>query len=372
LGWVALYLIVGLLRLPSSAATLNANGEITYESVDLKDGRSLYSITRSFSAKITPNRWMIRTERNPNSTDGLTNLLATECWFDDSLMQLLTYWSPEPAGLARKPIRYLGRTRIQAHLYPETVPRFDMNLHFPIWLAYASASYFKNQDGLIPDITVLLAPPDTNFPFVGFTAVFRNLMGYSIPEEVTFTNIGKYKSLQTGATVSYAAPYDKGFLNARYRVTSWTNYSSTERPYQAELELFVPVARGNGSPPISGLRPFTRVTISSHKVEVLDNEFPKWSPPALGGQLILVEDHRTIIEGKPLKYIGTNGIFLPTDPRYSQMVMRVRAGEQSMKLKHGERSIRLKVILLLFAGTVTFPFLLYWKRKSHTTTKIKP
>jgi hypothetical protein len=107
----------------------------------------------------------------------------------------------------------------------------------------------------------------------------------------------------------------------------------------------------------------------------LDDPAPICSPPALAGQLILVTDYRTNVQGLPLRYPSTNGVLLAMDdPRYSKLAAQV--GKMTTDIKQRQAKAlslsRWKFIGVLLLVTLFFPLLLWRRRKSEqTTTKRK-
>jgi hypothetical protein len=364
-----LVLLVQCIKL--NASTLHVEGEVRYESLTIPDGRTKFTTMRHFIAQIGTNGWMIRSERDEGATDNFTNLLASECWFDGLNLQVVDYFRPEIKPLTTNE-HYGGQITVEPRIHAQTVPAFGLDMHLPIWLGYASVPYFQSHSGIIADITAGgWGFGDSNAPVIKASLSLRSLEGFLVPEEILFTNIGRYRSPRTGEIVSYQAPYDLGFLKARYRVLSWVPYENMERPSESELVCF---SRGRGytnGDSTPEIHPFVRVSIRTSEIQITAEDIPDYKPPTLDGTLKQVRDYRTLVVGKPLTYITASGIVATNDSSYPRLVQKMQRFEEDMRRKSSAPLFRAPVAWAIFLLILLAPFLML-KRNSNRNNSSQP
>lgn len=365
-----LWFALGALAMPCRAFLLEYKG--TLHSDSFLRGRVVFSTDMRFTADITQSSWKLRTEDRASPRNQKPKVLAYESYYDGSTIQQIEYWRQQPLLQAHgtNSTKYI---RIQEQVHSQKLPLFTPNMLFPVWLGYASYSYFAAKPKLIPDITIMERPPDPAFACCQVRSAYRQIGSVSIPESITIRNIGKYESIRPGKPgrlVSFRPPYDHGFVSARYRVLKWMRHMGVESPAEALLEIFAPIpqnAVSNAAYPSPPLQTVMRVHFHTDNARILTNNVGALQPPSFKGTPILVQDTRTIVDGRPLKYLTTNGVLGLGTLKYQRTVKKMDAFQKrfSQGIQH-DRHIS-GWVWTAFLPLLFIPLVLYlWeKRKPH-------
>ena len=120
-----------------------------------------------------------------------------------------------------------------------SVPEFSGDFASILWLAFGSAEYFKtNQSGRIGEFTgkyfwgKITPPPSLKAKWT----LQPELPG--VPTDLTIFNEGfRYEDRGKGIGQKYPLdpPFDRGYLDAHYEVTAWTNAGEMTLPLEFEL-----------------------------------------------------------------------------------------------------------------------------------------
>jgi hypothetical protein len=363
---VAIAFIVFLIfAAASEGSVVHLTGAIRYQNLG-PDGKIGAELKANFEVNLSSNLWMIRIV--PKEFP-VTNLLATECWFDGSSIYYLRRWATNSGPALKSEARSLGFASVTLQVNSGNVPPFDSSLCFPAWLASASADYFHKHD-LIGPILQMGNGVDSFTEEPRLTRVigqYRSVESSQIPESLQFFNVGKYAEVLPDSTnlVAYRPPFDKGFLEGEYKVLVWNTNDAIEFPAESELTLYSPLWPKSEKPPTEiVIVPLVRIHLSWQQAEINDKEVA-FLPVFSEGQLTRVADYRTKIEGKALVYFTTNGLARPGS-NFDAMVERFTRFEKREEERIGShlRPARFGTrVLILAACGVSSLFLWYLFRQ---------
>lgn len=356
---------LAILPIRCRAETVQWQGTVHYDT--FVRGKVVYSINKHFLADVAPAQWRIRTEARPAPHHQVPALLASEAYYSGKALREIDYWAAQPHRHLRgtNGVKYI---RIQEKIFSQAIPLFTDKMFFPVWLAFASHAYFEKCGSIIPDITAMGRHPDPAFPCCSVNVSFRNIHGIRIPELILLTNTGKYEPLSKPARfVRYPPPYDNGFLLAQYKVLKWASTATIDLPRQAELDIFAPITRMGHTHTTSLQRPLQlsiRIRLHTDAARIIKHSKALLTPPSFADDTILVQDNRTSVRGRPLRYLSTNGTLALNTPAYKRTVKKMAAFEKRFDsgISH-DRHVSLW-IYVIFAPLLLVPALLWFRENS--------
>ena len=129
------------------------------------------------------------------------------------------------------------------------VPRMDYSMINPLWQAYASASYYSGltNDKVIPPLFFV----EDYSPVLEEHVTWTNGGNRHFISEVTWFSDGSYPLFHPPNKLEikkFNPPYSEGFVELRFEVQAWTNYSTIVVPSSFSLTKYVPAGH-SGAPP---------------------------------------------------------------------------------------------------------------------------
>ena len=225
-----------------------------------------------------------------------------------------------------------------------------------IWLAFASGDYLSKSEE-IGKIKHFWMPDSILSQFTNHLTLASwetQMVGeMEIPWIIKYFSDGKIYGQRDGKSPvgSYDAPYNNGFMNAQFRVTSELNIEGIGKfPERFELVRYFAKSEGNSSNDLSVL------STTLGKVHDVKFESQSWSTslPKILPKRTVVVDHREFIPGTfdPVRYIATNGVLLRGDavadsPEFKSRVIEL---EEEDRQKRGGR---MALIAVVFVGILT-------------------
>ncbi len=223
------------------AQQFEAEGQIIYSVTVKKMGKSIQHV-KHFTIDRNNSLWKIRTTEDDQGNqlssivsyeevgcDG-TNIFYLEQQDGQKLQGMVDLKVFQSDHFAQA----LGR------VMEGTAPRMEPSLIYPVWLALASGPYIASltnnrvisplfvQDGLMPEMKL---PSKWNMHNTFFL------------DSMTWFSEGKYQAIGNYGEPElkkYHAPYDDGFLQAVFHVTSWTNSNALSLPGIFDLIEYEP------------------------------------------------------------------------------------------------------------------------------------
>jgi hypothetical protein len=305
LRWSVFFAISGLffaLKAPIAgyAQQFEAEGHVTYSMENKTFGRSYQNIKR-FIVERNNDQWKIRTV-NDDQGSALDSFFAFEesgyngtnifCLEQHDKQKLKALVDPKVFQSDRF-ASALGR------VVTASAPRMEPNLIYPIWLAYASLPYFSSltngkavsplyvQDGLMPEMQFPAKWKVENSLFISDIDWFCE-GGYTVPGPYGKPELKKFP-----------APYDKGFLQAHFQVTTWTNFDDMSLPKDFTMTQYQPAGV------VDGVTNFNVGCIITGTIEVV-RKLNAFSPvPELTTRTI-IRDFRYKFGDQTISYQTTN------------------------------------------------------------------
>ncbi len=229
------------------AQQFEAEGHITYSMENKKFGRSYQNIKR-FIVERNNDQWKIRTV-NDDQGSALDSFFAfEESGYDGTNVFYLEQHDKQKLKATVDP-KVLQSDRFAlgvGRVVTANAPRMEPTLIYPIWLAYASLPYFSSltngkavsplfvQDGLMPEIQFPAKWNLENSFFISDINWFCE-GGYAVT--------GSYGKPEFK---KFPPPYDNGFLQARFQVTTWTNFDGMSLPKDFTMVQYDPAGVADG------------------------------------------------------------------------------------------------------------------------------
>jgi len=351
----------------ASGVTFEVEGVVTYAVFELR-GQVIQQKQRNFRAFVSTNAWWIRTESNVKPRE-ITDLekeelskigvkfspsvtvysgadggnLATECSSDGESLYLAQYFIKNQAELEqrkKKDPSYIGQSDT-LDIFHRSFPTYDVDLSFPVWLALASQTYFRQPEmRAAPMVWMNYAPSeDSGREFTVKTHLHCPDV-YCLPEEISFENRGFFaqRGGQEIKIVDYSAYPTNAFLEAQYQATVWRQSSNYDYPVIGEFAIY-PYGTKTGELAKAVIRSTVTINAFTETYRVVTGR------PVVTN-LFRVTDHRLDFK-KPLSYRTTNGFAQPGEPRMARILEKA-SNDYSKKTTLNKR-----LVIIIIFGLVT-------------------
>lgn len=279
----------------ASPNTFEAEGTITHQLFDQR-GLEKQRLAKHFMVVVDRASWMIRTTSIDASPE--EPIISEEVGFDGTNLFELTLSDSNKLTSARASVSKSQRPRNFIYstgiISTNSIPRTDMRLISPIWFAFISSCSTDLRAG--GKMKPLSFYPDKVFYDERFSneavAEYDGPLA-SFPKYIALLNSGsELGPMGGGKFVTYGKPYDRGFTNAIYSVTAFTNINSISVPRDFSYLCLAPTANGTKS---SDLFVNQRFDGRVHAARS-GNSLPSLRPRIV--ELTMVQDSRL--------YLGTN------------------------------------------------------------------
>ncbi len=215
----------------SLATTFEVEGVLTHTSLD-NTSNEIATTSFSFKIMVEEDRWLVKKVNEDAQANRKPGSDYVELGCDGkNTYKLLHFPEGQNPPRPNSPNNY-GRTRIG--IFPEQGDLADRI----IWFAFASKSYLDQMKG--DEMPSLFDPKIENLNLIK-TKLERASVSPFIPLKAEFELPGS-SPLGIGSndpkSVTYPAPYDKGYIAAIYRVNSKTNFARFSIPISFTMEFF--------------------------------------------------------------------------------------------------------------------------------------
>jgi hypothetical protein len=190
-------------------------------------------------------RWRIRTAlREPDLTNN--SGFYASCGYDGRVMYTLSSLGPGLEGIAANPSHPIQKT---ATIDYKEFPVFDNSKVTFVWLAFASGCYleknhFSKSRPVWAASRIVFSDPQgflqTRCEFLDQLRRFPRSIDF-LCDGNAFIDLAEPPS----TPIRYPAPFDKGFLKAKYEVTATATYDGSTVPMEFTLVVYNPLPNGN-------------------------------------------------------------------------------------------------------------------------------
>jgi hypothetical protein len=346
-------LLILSFQMPLYGQQFKAEGTIVYSTES--QGAS-YQETKHFIVARDGVQWKIRTIPINRGAPQESAILFEEAGYDGTNIFCLTQNDTNKAYLYGSPnltkqknfAPALGRVQ-----KADCLPFLEMNLIFPLWLAYSSSHYLTNlTDNKVvaplfvqDDFFTGTIPKAFNLP-----AKWKLNPSFFISEIQWFSE-GEYMASDHDGSQKlekYLPPFDKGFLQASYETTEWTNFDNMELPKSFLLKVFAPDYRTEGKTNVNLI-----YTISAD-VQTVESLGSFSCMPNLSTKTIIT-DSRLFLGDLPISYESTSN--WDTVDEMKAKLHNIELGlNPSDKMHYSKRPI-----ILLLMASITAIFIAVFK-----------
>lgn len=249
---IRVLLIISFLCYPivSKAYEYTVEGEIIYK-MYMKEGEVFDSQTNEFEVFVKDREWLIKMTPKETNIAVLRYDVGSDGYdtYRVDMLNSALYKALAAKSLAtRKSTNSVDISRIQlAWVGPGVMPFFDNALAPPVWLAYASTSYFQDTTNTSLNPLWQLQRPALLYMIPKVPAEWELFKGQPyLPLRVTYYSDGKVYSERTNAwEVGFDArdepkPFDGGYSHTVYAVTATTNLGKLQLPLEFKITDYVP------------------------------------------------------------------------------------------------------------------------------------
>jgi hypothetical protein len=301
---VLLLMLLTQITSTSYGQQFEAEGTIIYST---ENNGANYQETKHFIITREGVEWKVRTIPINRGKSQESPILFEEAGYDGTNIFYLNQHDTNKAYLYGSPdlIRQknfapaLGRVQ-----KADCPPCLEMNLIYPVWLAYCSSPYLSAlNDNRV--VAPLFVPEDF---FTGLIPKRFDLPAKwklnpsSFVSEINWFSEGKYaisKKDGTQRLEKYPPPFDSGFLQASFETTDWTNFSGMFLPGSFLLKVFAPNFKVEGK---TNLDLFYTIAANVETVRSLSNFS---CMPALTTKTVIT-DSRLFLGELPISYVSAS------------------------------------------------------------------
>jgi len=215
------------------------------------------------------------------------------------------------------------------------VPFVDQSFTAALWLAYASECHFRtlsnNRAMCFLSMNPAMFHPDITLPFI---RTYNAAASSDFPDEIVFLNEGRHVRLKPGGGVvetPLEAPFDKGFVENRYKVLEFTDGPGWRLPKKYQISYFwaQPAAADNSDTRLIATIDVEAISFDLHPQPLASTQSVK--------QLSAVYDNRVATSnGLAPSYLTTNRIYETNAPELSRIVADL--DRRSRKAVAGQQS----------------------------------
>jgi hypothetical protein len=245
-------------------------------------------------------------------------------------------------------------------------PCLEMNLIYPVWLAYCSSPYLSalNNNKVVAPLFVpedfFSGPIPKRFDL---PAKWK-LNSSSFVSEISWFSEGKYAVSEKDGTQKlekYPPPFDGGFLQASFETTDWTNFSGILLPGSFLLKVFAPNYKIEGK---TNLDLFYTIAANVETIRSLSNfsYIPKLTTRTL------ITDSRVFLGERPVSYGSVSNWDTEDEIKTKLHNVELGLGPSPSKTYHYRKSIVLMVmvsITAIFIAAVTMTRLMNKKDRQN-------
>lgn len=219
--------IIGASSINISAESYKAEGQMTYAVRNTKGDLDVKGVF-SFTIWVDGCEWFIQT-----SDERRKDIKPYQDSYDGQYVYNLTTF-----------IDKNGNDRPSGIIESNNVPHETSFYASPIWLALASSCYFSDiTNNMFQPIWHLSDISIRNKRFSVMGKITRHDASPFLPEKVSYYNDGKIyftDSYGNSRTGSYSSPYDKGFKEAEYAASEFTNIFGVALPQRFTFTRYMP------------------------------------------------------------------------------------------------------------------------------------
>ncbi|MEI6785246.1 MAG: hypothetical protein WCQ21_30475 [Verrucomicrobiota bacterium] len=343
-----------------------------------RDGNVLATTEAQFVVSVRDALWTIRAQQKNEHVDYIeAGTDGTNVYVLTSIVNAVR--AQEAAG------EKVGPNLGTSYIIPGTVPRVHNSTIIPIvWLAYASSLYLTAAtNGRLPPLDTD-SPNPFNFTRTRDALLERALAEPKLPTRAVLYDDGTMAFWQEREYAPWVAspsilhkpqPYDKGYTNNIYRVTTFTNVNGLQLPLAFECSLFAPKPHGNASTEL------VRATYAIfHAVAISPTTERKDFRPQLPGP-VDAADYRFALSAKavpgPIRYMFKNHWLRNAEvsklPDFEEQVARNKQVYSGFRNSGAPRTQKLsgraQAVLLVLLATAVAPLIYAMiKRKRRALT----
>ncbi len=239
------------------------------------------------------------------------------------------------------------------------IPAYDPSQTAVLWLAYASSnSAIHKADGRV--VPIWSTPGEAMKQ--GFTIPVKAVWNHGLLAEMLFYSEGKVPFEIAPNEITYLdqpAPFDRGFLNARYRSMADSLFNEHRFTKDFLLEVFTPIIPGN-SPEDTRLIYSIRGVLTNY----INTPTPSQIPPP-PESLMYVNDQRiTPKNSTSVRYFTTNWL-RENDPKVIQAKKAIEASRLKVAEKKGDNSGLVFSVAVIVSLSIAFSLFLIKPKKQN-------